>query len=136
MIKEFACSRFFCCREWPYHLSLFGWGTGDQEHEAGLGVQDQILAWCKLNQLNCKFNLACPHHPQTFTNYLENLFVLHIFTWWNMNICISKLLYDEEKVLDEDDGVYPAGVCEGGEEQGVAVVLYITIGNTKIFMLC
>ena len=53
-----------------------------------------------------------------------------------MNICISKLLYDEEKVLDEDDGVYPAGVCEGGEEQGVAVVLYITIGNTKIFMLC
>ena len=38
-----------------------------------------------------------------------------------MNICISKLLYDEEKVLDEDDGVYPAGVCEGGEEQGVAV---------------
>ena len=53
-----------------------------------------------------------------------------------MNICISKLLYDEEKVLDEDDGVYPAGVCEGREEQGVAVVLYITIGNTKIFMLC
>ena len=53
-----------------------------------------------------------------------------------MNICISKLLYDEEKGLDEDDGVYPAGVCEGGEEQGVAVVLSITIGNNKIFMVC
>ena len=50
--------------------------------------------------------------------------------------CSKKLLYDEEKGLDEDDVVYPAGVCEGGEEQGVAVVLYITIGNTKIFMLC
>ena len=48
-----------------------------------------------------------------------------------MNICISKLLYDEEKVLDEDDGVYPAGVCEGGEEQGVAVVLYIVHNHWK-----